>query len=246
MTPLPACVQAGHGSAYITLESRQPEQWNSKDAPSHWHLLVFSTNHFLTDPHLRFRRCQSQAQHRNNTVSRETQRGWRHPCKTHTYMDTITWQDLIVIGRLSEALTGMMELTITHQGCKSGLIPPDTLLSHRHFNHMLTPLRATSYYMLVTSFLLLIQAPTLCVSFGLAGNNWSCGCNPGVNPKLSPWQGIKMTMWPNSHACTHTHTHTDTHTHLLSPHLSSTLNVSVPHPGLSLSPQGVTQTLSHT
>lgn len=44
MTPLSACVQAGHDSAYIILESKQPEHRNLKEAPSYWHLLVFSTN----------------------------------------------------------------------------------------------------------------------------------------------------------------------------------------------------------
>lgn len=31
MTPLSACVQPGHGSAYITLESKQPERRNIKE-----------------------------------------------------------------------------------------------------------------------------------------------------------------------------------------------------------------------
>ena len=87
-------------------------------------------------PRLRFRRCQSRTQ--EPRCQQGARRGRRHLVQNphihrHNHVGgcDLDWQ-------VSESLTGTMEPTITHQGGESGLIPPDTPLAHRHFNHMLT------------------------------------------------------------------------------------------------------------
>lgn len=127
MTPLSACVQAGHDSAYITLESRQPEHWNLKEAPSYWHLLLFSTNRgsmkFLTIQFM-FHEVSEPNTTQGILLSAGTQRSpvvrmlctnSRRP-HTNTHMNKHNhvgglWLDYD--WQVSEVPTGMMELTIT-------------------------------------------------------------------------------------------------------------------------------------
>lgn len=114
MTPLSACVHAGHVSAYITLELRQTEHWNLKEVPSYWHLLVFSNNRgsmkFLTIQfmfHEVSANTHSQTQHKEY-YCQQGRKGhllcgcyvWT-PSATHTWINTIMWEDcgLITIGR---------------------------------------------------------------------------------------------------------------------------------------------------
>lgn len=125
MTPRSACVQAGHDSAYITLELRQPEHWNLKEAPSHRHLLVFSTScgsmKFLT---IQFWFHEvSEPNVGNITVSGATKvtccvDAVHKPCQpdTNTHMNKHPHRGGLWLDydwQVSEVLAGMMLLTIT-------------------------------------------------------------------------------------------------------------------------------------
>lgn len=127
MTPLSACVQAGHDSAYITLELRQPEHWNLKEAPSHQHLLVLSTScgsvkflpiqflfHEVSEPNMTRGILLSAGTQRSPVVRDAVHKLCQPDTNTHMnkhrgggglWLDS-DWQ-------VSEALTGMMVLTIT-------------------------------------------------------------------------------------------------------------------------------------
>lgn len=125
MTLLSACVQAGHDSAYITLELRQPRHWNLKEAP-HRQLLVFSTScgsmKFLTIQFL-FHEVSEPNMTRGILLSAGTQRSpvvWMlctnpvSPTQTHTWINTIAGEDWLDYDwQVPEVLTGRMVLTIT-------------------------------------------------------------------------------------------------------------------------------------
>lgn len=169
MTPLSACVQAGHGSAYITLESRQPEQWNLKEAPSYWHLRVFSTKRrsmkFLTIQ-FRFHEVSEPNTTPGVILSAGTQRSpvvWtlcRICAHTLTPVNTTMREDwgLIMTGRCLRYWQVWWRWWL-HIKAESELMLADKLLAH----HMPT-CYSSSYCMPVTSRLARLSQLWHCAS----------------------------------------------------------------------------------
>lgn len=184
MTPLSACVQAGHDSAYITLESRQPEHWNLKEAPSYWHLLIFSTNcgsmKFLTIQ-FTFHEVSEPNTTRNNTVSRDTKVTccvdiMRKLCllHTHTWVNTIGGRPLTWLWLAG--VWGVDRYDGADYYAFKWHVSPNTTW-HTASSPSFWPYADLLWLKLLhachITFELLIQGLTLCFSFSLSGNNWS-------------------------------------------------------------------------
>lgn len=166
MTPLSACVQAGHDPAYINLELRQPEHWNFKEASSCWHLLVFCTNRgsmkFLTIQFM-FHEVSEANTAQGILLSAGSQRSSVVrvlPTNSVSYTQThVSKQSfgregawLWLAGVWGVDRCDAADYYSSFWSSKPQLTPPDTLLAHHNSDHMLACYGST-YCMLVTSHL---------------------------------------------------------------------------------------------
>lgn len=173
MTSVSACVQAGQDSAYIILKWRQPEHWNLKKAPRHWHLLVFFTSRCKAKSLAFSFGCNECVKadiiQRNNGVSRDTKGTsvWRLRTQAHRNKhNQVVDYALIMTGRCLRCWQwGGADCGTSEQQVQANQI------WHHQSQHM-SSCCGSGYSRPVTSCGLWVRGRTLSHCFSLTGNDW--------------------------------------------------------------------------